>query len=572
MFGRFLFPRVIRMTNSAFCIPHSAFLQAGMTTLCFLLSAFNLFSQQPARPKLVVGVVVDQMRYDQLYRYQSQFGEDGFKRILREGFSCENTHYNYMPTYTGPGHATIYTGTTPSLNGIIGNTWWDADWRASRYVTEDKNYKTVGAPDGKSGWHSPAVLLSTTITDELRLSNNFRSKVVSVCLKDRGSILPAGHIPNACYWFDDATGNWITSTYYPDSMGLNAWVQNFNKARSIDAYLSKPWVPKMPITESIENWEAFKSNKYGDVTGAFPHDLPGLRKSGSNYGIIRTTPFGNSFTLDLAFEAIDNMQLGKDADPDFLCISFSATDYCGHQFGIHAAEMEDIYVRLDADFERLLNELDKKVGPGNYLLFVTSDHGGGETPSHMKTLRIPAGVYEESKAEAVLEGVLARELGVAADYIHEVANQQIWLNWEAMESLELDPNDVADVIIDFLQQQPGVFDAMTIEQMLMMPSDYPYAPEIRRGINNKRSGDMLYNLEPGWHSDDQLFGTGGAAHGSPYSYDTHVPLLWFGTQVPRGTTHAPVSVTDIAPTLAAMLRIMEPNASTGKVIEALFKR
>ncbi len=355
---------------TTFSFPLSAF--NVLSTFSFLLSAFSAFSQLPARPKLVVGVVVDQMRYDQLYRYQKHFGQGGFNRLLRDGFSCENTHYNYMPTNTGPGHAAIYTGTTPAINGIIGNYWWDNEWHADRYVTEDKRYKTVGAPDGKSGRHSPSVLLSTTITDELRLSNNFRSKVVSVCLKDRGSILPAGHIPNACYWFDDATGNWITSTYYPDSVALASWVQEFNKRRSIDTYLSQPWTPKMPVTESIENWEAFKSNKYGDVQGAFPHDLPGLRKSGSNYGIIRTTPFGNSFTLDLALEAVDRMGLGRDDDPDFLCISFSATDYCGHQFGIHAAEMEDIYVRLDADIERLLNDLDKKVGPGNYILFITA--------------------------------------------------------------------------------------------------------------------------------------------------------------------------------------------------------
>lgn len=548
----------------------------------FPLSAFLLFAAfqhstaqtTPQQPRLVVGIVVDQMRYDFLYRYQSKYVAGGFKRLLGEGFSCENTHYNYAPTYTAPGHAAIYTGATPSVNGIIANEWWDPEWREHRYVTTDKRYKTVGSPNAKAGQHSPSVMLSSTITDELRLSDNFKSKVVGVCLKDRASILPAGHIPNACYWFDDATGNWITSTYYPDSLGLPQWVQDFNARRLPDAYLSKPWATDSSLRydESFAGWDKYND---GDYTSLFkgkkmPYDLPALKKTGG-YGVLRFTPYGNSLTLDFAMETVGKMQLGADDVPDFLCISFSSTDYCAHQFGIHGEETEDTYLRLDRDIARFLDFLDKKLGKNNVLVFLTADHGGGETPVHLEDLRIPSGVFPESELEDALEKALAAALGTPANFIYEVGNQQIWINWDAVSDLDLDADKVASVIIEYLKTQPGVYDAFTREELMAFSSEYPYAPETRRGIHPRRSGDIIFQLDPAWHSDDKFFGKGGTTHGSPYAYDTHVPLLWYGWKVPHGASFAPVDITDIAPTLAAMLRITEPNGTQGKVIGALMK-
>lgn len=536
---------------------------------CLLLLAVGATAQVRSKaPRLVVGIVVDQMRYDYLYRFADQYGNGGFKRLLGEGFSCENTHYNYMPTLTGPGHAAIYTGTTPAVNGIIGNEWFDPELDDMRYVTADKRYKTVGAP-GKSGQHSPSVLLSTTITDELKLSNNGKSKVVGVCLKDRGSILPAGHIPDACFWFDDPTGNWISSSYYPDSVALPSWVQNFNSNGKAKKYLETPWAPLKPLKASLPGWSRFKSDQYGDITGDFPHNLAAQRKNGG-YGILRFTPAGNTLTLDFALEALDQMELGRDEHPDFLCLSFSATDYCGHQFGIHAEELEDTYVRLDLELERLLSALDK-LGKENVLVFLTADHGGGETPAHLRELRIPAGVFDESKLEKQLEEAIGTELGTPANYLSAVANQQIWINWRAMQDLEADPVRVAGVIGDVLRQMPGIYEVFSREELLMLPSDFPFAAETRRGIHPRRSGDMLFMLDPAWHPDDNLFKTGGATHGSQYAYDTHVPLLWYGWRVKAGETFSAVSITDIAPTLAAMLRIMEPNGTTGKVIEEIMR-
>lgn len=545
--------------------------------LLFSISFFTAFAQNaPVKPKLIVGIVVDQMRYDYLYRYQSKLGPGGFNRLLREGFSCENTHYNYVPTYTAPGHAAIYAGAVPAVSGIIANDWYDPEWGKHRYVTTDTTVLSVPRSVKKSvGQHSPRVLLSTTITDELRLSNNFQSKVIGVCLKDRASILPAGHIPNGAYWFDDASGAFITSSYYqPKDTSLPKWVQDFNDRRLPESYMKQSWTKLLttPYTESFENWDRYDDATYSkSIKSGFPHDFSTIKKS-EGYGVLRFTPFGNTLTLEFAQAAIDNNEMGMDEVPDFLCLSFSSSDYCAHQFGVHGEETEDLFLRLDQDISHFLEYLDKKFGKNNVLVFLTADHGGAETPAHLRDLQIPAGVFDESKLEEKLEQAIGFALGVNGDYIIEVANQQIYLNWNAVADLDQDPNEIAQVIIDFMRHQAGVYDAYTREAVMMLPTDYPFASEIRLGIHPRRSGDLIYQLDPAWHADDQLFKSGGTTHGSSYAYDTHVPLLWYGWKVKPGENFDRVNITDIAPTLAAILRIMEPNGSTGKVITDILKK
>lgn len=535
--------------------------------------ANTLQAQKPgaAKPKIVVGIIVDQMRYDFLYRYQSHYGSGGFNRLLEGGFSCENTHYNYVPTYTGPGHAAIYTGTTPSLNGIIGNDWYDPEQHGKRYCTTDKRYKVVGGTaktNPEVGQQSPVALLSSTITDELRLSNNFRSKVAAVCLKDRGAILPAGHIPNATYWFDDASGNWITSTYYPDSLGLPQWVRDYNARRWPDTFLNKTWEMGHEPTQSFADWDY--TGSYGSLKIGFPHDFAAARAKGG-YGVLRFTPYGNTMVTNFAMKTIESMDLGTDEWPDFISISYSATDYCAHQFGIHAQETEDMYVRMDRELTRFLEFLDRKFGKNNVLVFLTADHGGAETPQHLVKMRIPAGVFAENPLEDALEKSLATTFGATGDFILAVENQQIWLNKPAIAQMKLETEDVSQAIMDQIKRQPGIYDVVTSEALALLPNEYPFVSELRRGIHPRRSGDIIYLLDPAWHADDKYFGKGGTTHGSPYAYDTHVPLLWYGWQIQSGESHAPVSITDIAPTLAAILRIMEPNATTGKVIEAVIR-
>ncbi len=559
------------------------FLQTWAAVLCLFAPA-SLSSQEALdRPRLIVGIVVDQMRYDYLYRYYSSYGSDGFRRLLREGFSCENTLFNFAPTYTGPGHAAIYTGTTPSVNGIIANDWFDRRWNKNRYVTTDTTVWSVGTPksDARSGRHSPRVLLSSTITDELRLAFAMRSKVVSICLKDRGSILPAGHFPNACYWFDDQTGNWITSTYYPDSLGLPAWVQAFNEQRRAHRYLDGVWdkLHQLTYAESFENWLKYKAGNYRPMSlvspREFPYNLRYWRDSlyqRYGYSLLRFVPEGNTFTVDFALEAIEKMELGQDDIPDMLCLSFSTPDYCGHQFGIHAEEVQDVYLRLDREVARLLAFLDERLGKEKVLVFLTADHGAAETPHHLSDLQAPAGVFAESRLKDTLNVLLRARLPEASGSrqpVQAIYNQQIWLD-RSLQSAGRTRDIAIEVVKRYLRQQPGIYDVLTVEEAMRLPAEYPFIAEIRRGLHPKRSGDMLFLLEPGWHPDDEYFGKGGTTHGSPYPYDTHVPLVWYGWKIRPGQTVEPVSITDIAPTLAALLHIMRPNGCTGRVIEDLW--
>ncbi len=544
---------------------------------CLVVSGALRAQEKLDRPRLVVGIVVDQMRYDYLYRYYDAYGPDGFRRLLGEGFSCENTLYNYWPTYTGPGHAAIYTGTTPNINGVIANEWYDRQWGRQRYVTTDTTVKALGTskPDDRSGCHSPRVLLSSTISDELRLASAMKSKVVGICLKDRGSILPAGHFPDACYWFDDRTGNWITSTYYTEQ--LPDWVAAFNRQEKAHQYLDGVWdkLHQRPYRESYDNWRKYTNGNYKPVSlvwpRSFPYDLRFWRDSlyqRYGYGLLRFVPEGNTITVDFAIEAIQKMELGRDEYPDMLCLSFSTPDYCGHQFGIHAEEVQDVYLRLDLEIARLLRFLEERLGKDNVLVFLTADHGAAETPLHLQDLGAPAGVFPESKIRDTLNARLQKVFGAKKDFVLAVHNQQLWFNHRELGVKGL--QTAMEIARTYLRAQPGVYDALATEEVMRMPTEYPFIAETRRGLHPKRSGDMVFFLEPGWHADDEYFGKGGTTHGSPYPYDTHVPLLWYGWKVKPGQTVEAVSITDIAPTLAALLRIMRPNGCTGKVIESLW--
>ena len=303
------------------------------------------------KPKLVVGIVVDQMRYDYLTRFESKLGEGGFKRMMREGFNCKNNHFNYVPTYTGPGHTSVYTGTTPKYHGIISNNWYDKDLKTSVYCAQDDSVSSVGT-EGKAGKMSPHRMLTTSFADENRLFTQMRGKTIGIAIKDRGAILPAGHTANAAYWFHGMDeGVWITSTFYRED--LPDWVKTFNASRSVDSYF-KVWDTFMPIESYIESGSDlndFERGFTGKSTATFPYDLASLKSENGGYDILKTTAYGNSMTLDFALAALKGEALGQDDDTDVLAVSFSSTDYVGHNFGVNSKEVEDTYVRLDRDLE-----------------------------------------------------------------------------------------------------------------------------------------------------------------------------------------------------------------------------
>ncbi|MDL5045065.1 alkaline phosphatase family protein [Oscillatoria amoena NRMC-F 0135] len=327
-------------------------------------------SQTVDRPKLVVGIMIDQMRQEYLYRYYDKYGDGGFKRLIKDGFMLNNAHYNYVPTYTGPGHASVYTGTTPAYHGIIGNVWYDKNLKKTVYCAGDETCTPVGSETSANGKISPHRMLTTTITDELKLATQRRSKVISISDKDRGSALPGGHMADAAYWYDEVTGKMITSSYYMSS--LPSWTEKFNSLKLPDKYLNGVWNALLPIesyAESGSDNSPYESKFRGETKNTFPYDLKTLRKSNNNYELLSYTPFSNDYLTEMAFAAIDGEKLGADAWTDFLCLSYSAPDKIGHQVGPQSVELQDVYLRLDRNIAELLKKLDQVSGPGNYLVF-----------------------------------------------------------------------------------------------------------------------------------------------------------------------------------------------------------
>ncbi len=536
------------------------------------------------RPKLVVGIVVDQMRYDYLYRYWSKFGNDGFKRLLGQGFSFENTHYNYVPTYTGPGHACIYTGATPSANGIIGNNWWVREEGKGTYVTEDKTVQPVGGTSLVAGQQSPRHLLSTTIGDELRLATNFQSKVIGLSMKDRGSILPAGNGANAAYWYDGTNGAFITSTFYMKQ--LPDWVSKFN-ARGLPAqYLSKPWETLLPLadyTESSPDNVPWENGFPGEVTPTFPHNLPVLsaapvaavkslekaagetqpKTTPQNLDLIRSTPFGNSLTADFAIETLHAEQMGqRPGITDLLAVSFSCTDYVGHQFGANAVETEDTYLRLDRDIARLLAELDKTVGPGQALVFLTADHGAAHAVGFLQEHHLPGGGVGIGIMRDSVQRVLTHRHGPGA-WVLDFENLQVYLNRPLLAQKHLDLAATQAEVAAILRTLPGVAQARTATDL--QASHWTEGPGMfqENGFFAPRSGDVLTVLLPGWLEAYSYPVIKGTTHGVSWQYDTHVPLLFWGWHVKHGESVVPARVVDIAATLARFLHIQEPSGCSG---------
>ena len=516
----------------------------------------------PAKPKLVIGIVVDQMRYDFLYRYSEKYGSNGFKRLLREGYSCENTHINYSPSYTACGHTCVYTGSVPAVHGVTGNNWFDSKENKVVYCTEDTTEKTIGSAS-KAGMMSPRRMLTTTVTDELRLATNFKSKVIGVAIKDRGSILPAGHTANAAYFYDPSVGNWITSSYYMND--LPAWVKQFNDYRLPEKYLSDNWSTLEPLNkyaESTDDDEPYEGTFESETKPVFIHKVGEVVKP--SYKILAATPYGNSFTLKFAEGAILNEHLGGNTVPDFLTVSLSSTDYIGHRFGPNSVEVEDCYLRLDKDLAEFFTFLDEHIGTGNYVLFLTADHGAAHVPDFSKQHKIPAGVFPIDTVMKQLETKLKQQYG-EGDWLLSFENMQLTLNNKLLAEKKVDRSEFKKAISSFLTQFDGVSKVLDLENLNNELEEPSLKNAIGNGYYPKRSGELYVQFEPAWFEGMAK----GTTHGTVYPYDTHIPLVWMGWNVKHGEDHNDIHMADIAPTVAAMLHIQEPNGNVGKVIEGV---
>ncbi|TAN12456.1 MAG: alkaline phosphatase family protein [Chitinophagaceae bacterium] len=537
----------------------------GILSVCFFLfiPLFHYVYAQSAglsRPKLVVGIVVDQMRWDYLYRYYDRYGAGGFKRLLRDGFSCENTLINYLPSYTAVGHTVIFSGSVPAIDGIVGNDWIEQSTGEHRYCTEDHSVKTVGAK-GDAGEMSPHNMLVSTVTDELRLATNFRSRVVGVSLKDRAAILPAGHTANAAFWFDDASARFITSTYYMQD--LPEWAQKFNAKDEPGKLIAHGWntlfLLNTYVQSSADNvsWEgAYK----GESAPVFPHAVDQVYLK--NHGVIRSTPFGNTLTLHFAEAAIAGYSLGQGKATDFLTINCASTDYVGHQFGPNSIEVEDTYLRLDKDLASFFQFLDQKVGKGNYLVFLTADHGAAHAIGFMKAHHIPADLLQESAIIKQLNDTLDQQFGVEKLVLSGM-NYHINYDMKKMEDHHLDYEAVKKATVYFLRKQPGVQYAVDIDHIGEAPVPEPVKTMIINGYNRKRCGPVIIIPDPGWFSG---YGATGTTHGNWNPFDTHIPLIFMGWGIHHGVSNRTIHMTDIAPTVAALLHIQMPDGSTGSPI------
>lgn len=536
-----------------------------VVTICVYNFGSTYGQRLQDNPKLVVGVIVDQMRPEYLYRFQDKFSEGGFKRLMKDGFVCRNTHYNYIPTKTAPGHASVYTGTTPKYHGIIANKWYNRYLKKEVNNVDDQNVKTVGG-SVNSGQRSPRKMLSTTITDELQLSNDGKSKVISISLKDRGAILPGGHMSDGSYWYDEETGNFVTSSYFKNE--LPSWVEQFNKKKHVKSLLKNGWQTILPIndyTESTADSQQYEKVFHHKQDATFPYNFKGLPDE-EQFELFQETPFGNTIVAMMASEAIVNEKLGQGSETDFLAISFSSTDKVGHGFGPHSIEVEDTYLRLDRDLESMLNKLDEQVGRGNYMLFLTADHGATDVPQYLIKNKVPAGYYYD---ELILNRVNTRlaEIFKVKNLVEVMSNGQLFFDLTSIKANQLDFNEVLEESKKELLEIDGVFQVLLRSDLEKMEYTQEVKGMVQRGFHVKRSGDIAIVFNPSW-TKKRKYGT---EHSTGYSYDTHVPLLWYGKHIPKGSSTIKYSITDIAPTLSMFLNIKFPNAAIGKPINELFK-
>lgn len=517
------------------------------------------------KPKLVVGIVVDQMCYDYLYRFEHHFGKKGFHRFMNQGVNCRNTQYNYVPTFTGPGHASIFTGTTPYNHGIVANEWYDRNSKQGINCVFDAAVQSVGTVNSKYGLASPHFLETMTLTDQLKFTYP-SSKVFAISIKDRSAILPGGHLSDGSFWFDYSSGTFITSTYF--AKALPEWLQEFNQSKNADTYL-KDWTllhDSSTYSRTLDN-SPYEITLKGKNSPTFPYNFTEFGRG--NYSQFTYTPFANTLLTDLAIECMQHEELGKGNSPDILCISYSTPDIAGHAFGPYSMEVEDIYARLDKDIENLLKALDQQVGKDNYLVFLTADHAVVPVPQQLKDQNLPGGYFDLAVLMKKLRSESVIKYGV--DVCQAEENLNIYLNRPLIDSLHLNLGEIQKDMAQWINAYPEVKVVVSASDLERGLIEDPWMQMILRGYSKERSGDVLFLLKPGYLyvADEAANSHKGTSHGSAFNYDTHVPLLWYGNHLKKRQIFSPISITDIAPTLVHFLNLQRVGSMTGQPIELL---
>lgn len=496
-----------------------------LLTICVMVAALQVAAENPRpqfgeKPKLVVGIVVDQMRWDYLSIYYNRFTREGFRRMIDEGYSFDNCLINYLPTVTAIGHTSAYTGTSPAFHGICGNNFFIDGKRT--YCCADSTVKTVGTDNKNVGKMSPKNLLATTIGDQLRLHTNFRSKVIGVSYKDRAAIFPAGHAANAAYWLDLKNGQFVTSTYYMQE--LPQWVKEVNK----------------------------KMSQHQE-----------LKRLGKDVGL---SPLTGTLITDMAIATLKGEGLGQGEETDMLCVSYSQTDVIGHKWGTRGEHTDEAYLELDKDIARLFDALDEQVGKGNYIAFLTADHGAAHNSQWMEDNQLHAGKWLSGKLRKDLDEYVASKLGNSKSVILGILDYRFFLDKEGIRQQGLDFQQVKDVIVEFLRQSPNLSFVVDCEKIATSPIPSILRDRMLLGYNFHRSGDIFVVPEPGYYEFGSWSSPVGTTHGEWNPYDAHIPLLFYGWHIPHGSHAQEVHITDIAPTVCSLLHIQQPNACIGNML------
>jgi predicted AlkP superfamily pyrophosphatase or phosphodiesterase len=552
-----------------------AFIFCLIFTLTNFFPVFTSIAQQrrsaansasaPKHVRLVVGIVIDQFRYDYLTRFADQFGEGGFKRLLDGGAVFTNANYIHVPTYTACGHATFMSGSTPAMDGIIGNEWWDRESGKRITSVTDNKVKLVGGREGAAGM-SPSRMLGSTIGDELKLASAGQSKVIGVSLKDRSAILPAGKRPNGAYWYDLNTGNLVSSTYYFNE--LPEWVKKFNAQMRPDRFFGKKWEKLLPepayqrSTADEMPYEKFSAgNKFPyTITGGEEGPGPGF------YTQFQYTPFANDYLVDFAKAAIESEQLGADDVTDLLTISFSSNDLVGHIYGPYSQEVQDITLRTDRSLAELFNYLDRKIGSDRFVVALTADHGVAPVPAHAKDYGL-GGIVDPKIVREAVQNALNKNFG-EEKWILDYINGNYYFDEAAIERRKLNVEDVERVASQAVMKVPGIAECFTRSQILSgrLPQN-KIARGVANGFHPQRNGNLVVVPQPFFFIAEGVTTT----HGTPYIYDTHVPVIFYGAGVAAGSYSSVSSPADIAPTLASMLKLEIPSNSVGQILREAIK-
>jgi predicted AlkP superfamily pyrophosphatase or phosphodiesterase len=554
-------------------------MKKNLFTLLLLLCASLTSFAQLNHPKMVVGIIVDQMRPDYLTRFYKYYDAGGFKTLMSDGYSMWNVHYNYIPTYTGPGHASIYSGTTPRFHGIIGNDIYYREKHKLQYCVLDTSVVILGndrknasysKKDSMEGM-SPQRLLVSNICDELKVFTSNKSKIISISVKDRAAILSAGHLADYVLWFDQKTGNFVTSSYYPK--GMPGWAEDFNRKKYADSIIkenSDQWIPLFKSNNYYSDCDTAVFVRTPDTAFTLPGFPHKINKKNNKYSNFYHSPFSNTLLTDLAIEAIKKGDLGKGPVPDFLQISYSSTDAVGHWYGPFSKEIKDTYLRLDKDLERLIQTLDQTIGKDNYVLFLTADHGIPEIPK--ESGKVPGGYINPKGLYTSANTFLNRKFHLTSvRFIETLINDQFYLDSASISKNKLDMKVVQTELADFLIHQHGIALAYTASELNRGEHLSDIGSLVQNGFQPKLSGDVAMVLESGFMEPDYQDKNVVVEHGSGYSYDTNVPLIWYGQNIKKGETWQLHYITDIAPTLSMLLRIKYPSACFGNPIMEIQK-